>query len=153
MDLFWVVVFMEVLGSSGLFLGTDCYCKLRNSRCCCCLSSVNDYSLLYNSCRQKNSFIFTESKELAGLRFNWAALPLLDKHAIVHLGEDIDPQIFGFEGAIQIYFTSQGLEQFIPKPSAIKDCNCFWWWNTQSWDRQGRKGGGVALCVRECLIV
>lgn len=50
-----------------------------------------------------------KSKELAGLRFNCTALPLLDKHLIVHLGEDTDPQIFGFEGAIQIYFTSQGL--------------------------------------------
>lgn len=54
--------FYGVLGSAGLFLGTDCYYKLRNSRCCCSSGSVNGYSLLYNSCRQENSFIFTEKQ-------------------------------------------------------------------------------------------
>lgn len=71
---------------------------------------------------------------------------------IVHLGEDTDPQILGFEGPIQIYFTSQGSEQFVPKPSAIKGCSSFWWQNNHSWDRQGRRGGGVvALYVWKCF--
>lgn len=29
------------------------------------------------------------------------------------------PQLFGIEGATPIYFTSQGLEQFLPKPLAL----------------------------------
>lgn len=32
-----------------------------------------------------------------------------------------DPQLFGFEGATLTYFTNQGLEQFLPKPLAIKE--------------------------------
>lgn len=31
------------------------------------------------------------------------------------------PQLFGTERATPIYFTSQGLEQFLPKPLALKE--------------------------------